>query len=40
MNQVEKAIKTKKLKPLEFSNALSGKQGNRYAKEIIEKYKN
>jgi hypothetical protein len=36
--QVEKAIKTKKLKPIDFSTALSGKDGNKYAKEIIAKY--
>jgi hypothetical protein len=36
--QVEKGIKTKKLKPIDFSTALSGKDGNKYAKEIIEKY--
>ena len=36
--QVEKAIKTKKLKPIDFSTALSGRDGNKYAKEIISKY--
>jgi hypothetical protein len=36
--QVEKAIKTKKLKPIDFSTALSGRDGNKYAKEIIAKY--
>lgn len=36
--QVEKAIKTKKLKPIDFSTALSGKDGNKYEKEIIKKY--
>jgi hypothetical protein len=38
LNQVQKAIKTKKLKPIDFSTALSGKEGNKYAKDIISKY--
>jgi hypothetical protein len=36
--QVAKAVKTKKLKPIDLSTAVSGKDGNKYAKEIITKY--
>ena len=38
LSKVANAIKTKKLKPIDLSTALSGREGNKYAKDIIQKY--
>tara|TARA_R110000868_G_scaffold101361_2_gene279059 strand:+ start:11177 stop:14029 length:2853 start_codon:yes stop_codon:yes gene_type:complete len=38
LSKVANAIKTKKLKPMDLSTAVSGRDGNKYAKDIIQKY--
>lgn len=38
LSKVSKAIKTKKLRPIDLSTAISGRDGNKYAKDIIQKY--
>lgn len=38
LSKVANAMKTKKLKPMDLSTAISGRDGNKYAKDIIQKY--
>ncbi len=38
LSKVSDALKSKKLKPMDFMTAVSGNPGNKYAKDIISKY--
>jgi hypothetical protein len=40
LSKVSDALKSKKLKPMDFMTAVSGNPGNKYAKDIIKKYSN
>jgi hypothetical protein len=40
LSKVSDALKSKKLKPMDFMTAVSGNPGNKYAKDIIAKYSN
>jgi hypothetical protein len=38
LSKVAAALKSKKIKPMDFMTAVVGKVGNKYAKDIIAKY--
>ena len=40
LTKVADAIKSKKLKPMDFMTAVSGNPGNKYAKDVVAKYSN
>jgi hypothetical protein len=40
LSKVADAIKSKKLKPMDFMTAVSGNPGNKYAKDVVAKYSN
>jgi hypothetical protein len=40
LSKVSDAIKSKKLKPMDFMTAVSGNPGNKYAKDVVAKYSN